>query len=134
MYRYVATRNRVHRVIVEGGKAFKVEQCNLDDVAFLHLDDVEPDGKHCAYCWAGWVEPSPAEQAAAAEEARAAPPIPEDAKPVALVTSTRRMAAAAIAGAAVLGAATGALASFSSASPFLTACISAVIRLCRSCR
>ncbi len=114
MYRYAHTRNRVHRVIVEGGKAFKVEQCNLDDVGFLKLDDVEPPGVHCAYCWAGWVEPTPeqaAAEAAAAAAAPAADAIPPGAKPIALVQSTRRMALGALAAAALLGGAAGVLAS-----------------------
>ena len=112
MYRYARTRNRVHRVYVEGGRAFKVEQCNLDDVGFLHLDDVVPEGQHCAYCWAGWVEPTP-EQAAAGEtpaqpEAESPPP---GARPIPLVQSTRRLALAALVGAALLGGAAGVLAS-----------------------
>ncbi len=106
MYRYAKTRNRVHRVFIEGGKAFKVEQCNLDDVGFLHLDDVEPDGQHCAYCWAGWVAPTE-EEKAKAEEAKAeeatAGAAPPNAKQIPLVQSTRRMAIAALALAALIG-------------------------------
>lgn len=110
MYRYAATRNRVHRVIVEGGKAFKVEQCNLDDAAFLHLDDVEPAGTHCAYCWAGWVPPTPEQQEAREQEVEAFKNAPE-ARAVPIVQATRRMALAALAGAALLGGAAGVLAS-----------------------
>lgn len=104
MYRYARTKNRVHRVFVDGGKAFKIEQCNLDDVAFLRLEDLEMEGTHCAYCWAGWVAPTDEEKATQeAEQAAAAEQIPENAKPVSLVTATRRMAIAALAAVAVAG-------------------------------
>lgn len=51
MYKYARTKNRVHRVHVEGGRAFKVEQCNLDDAAYFGLDDEPAAIQHCAYCW-----------------------------------------------------------------------------------
>ena len=109
MYRYARTRNRVHRVVVEGGRAFKVENCNLDDVGFLRLEDQVPEGQKCAHCWAGWVEPPPSSVAEEDVAARDETPIPEGAKAIPLVTSTRRLALVALAGAALLGGGAGVL-------------------------
>jgi hypothetical protein len=120
MYRYAETRNRLHRVYIEGGRAFKVENCNLDDVGFLNLQDniPTPAKPKCAYCWAGYVEPTP-EQEAAAAAATPTPPDPAKSKPIALVTSTRRMALATLVGAALLGTAAGVMASPKAAIPNL---------------
>lgn len=103
MYRYARTRNRVHRVYVEGGRAFKVENCNLDDVGFLHLDDVLPEGQKCAYCWAGWADTPTSTAAEDVAKEPEKPDIPPNAKEIPLVTSTRRMAAIVLAGAILTG-------------------------------
>ena len=118
MYRYARTRNRVHRVVIEGGRAFKVENCNLDDVGFLNLVDIIPEGQKCRWCWAGYVEPTPEQKAAETaenekREESAKEAIPPGAKPIPLVQSTRRFAVLALVGAALLGGAAGVLASSS---------------------
>jgi len=116
MYRYARTRNRVHRVVIEGGRAFKVENCNLDDVGFLNLVDVIPEGTRCSWCWAGYTEPTPEQKAAesaenAKREETVKEEIPPNAKAIPLVTSTRRMAALVLAAALLFGTAVGVLAS-----------------------
>lgn len=120
MYRYAQTKNRVHRVIVEGGKAFQVEQCNLDDAAYTRLEDIAPDGTRCAYCWRGWVEPTDEAKAKHADEIKQFTEQP-DAKTVPLVQATRRLALVALASAALLGTAVGVVASPDLDSPVPTA-------------
>ena len=92
-YQYARTRNRVHRVVIEGGRAFKVENCNLDDVARLNLVDEMPEGTKCRWCFAGWVPLGSTETPAELEVAPTAAPtaskalgpsgtLTEDARPV----------------------------------------------------
>lgn len=86
MYRYAQTRNRVHRVHVEGGRAFVIERCNLDDARYFGLDEVEPAGIHCAYCW------FPPDQAATVEEgAQTVPAVSKQELPRSLVLLPRRV-------------------------------------------
>jgi hypothetical protein len=103
-YQYARTRNRVHRVIIEAGRAFKVENCNLDDVAMLRLQDDVPEGTKCKWCWAGYTEPIPGHS-----EPEPDPVVPDNAKSIPLVTSTRRLALGALAAALLAGGALGVL-------------------------
>lgn len=51
VYLYARTRSRVHRVYVDHGTAYKVEQCNLDDAVYGNLLTEAPEGTRCRYCW-----------------------------------------------------------------------------------
>lgn len=105
MYRYAATRNRVHRVYVVGARAFKVEQCNLDDAKYMLLVDEPPEDRtHCKYCWP--LEPEQEEATEQQTEAKDAPVHQDPAqapKSNAMFAVGRTLAALGLAAAAMAG-------------------------------
>lgn len=109
MYRYVQTASRVHRVVLNGGQAFRVPLCNLSDRALLRMQDDEPPGIHCPHCWVGWEPPSETEAEEHAGCAPANPAPPPGARGVPMVEATRRLALGALAGVAVAGVLAGIL-------------------------
>lgn len=111
MYRYVETATRSHRVVVDGSSVFKVPLCNLSDRALLNMTDTPSTKPHCPHCWIGWMQPTDEEAVEHAGCAEAAPEPPPGAKPISILTPTRRLAVAALAMAALLGTAIGVVAS-----------------------
>lgn len=109
-YKYAQTRNRVHRVYVEGGQAYKVEQCNLDDASYFQLLDIAPEGTHCKYCWK--LDP---EEEKEEPTTPVAPSEPADlaraAVPTQLLAIRKKTAAAVLAGVALMGLVVGVVAS-----------------------
>jgi|SoimicmetaTmtLPB_FD_contig_31_29763580_length_486_multi_3_in_0_out_0_2 hypothetical protein len=50
--RYIRVRpsGPIHKVFVENGRRYSVEQCNIDDAAEFSLFVTRPEGRGCKHC------------------------------------------------------------------------------------